>query len=47
LLVKELGLASVSWLDFFISSGYVISVIGTILIAGSMMYFWVKGKAGA
>lgn len=44
LLVKELGLASVSWLDFFISSGYVISVTGTVLIAGSMIYFRVKGK---
>jgi hypothetical protein len=41
-LVKELGLAKLSWLDFFISSGYVISVAGTLLIAGSMIYFHKK-----
>jgi len=47
LLVKELGLASVSWLDFFISSGYVISVAGTVLIAGSMIYFQIKDKTAS
>ena len=47
LLVKEIGLSGVSWLDFFISSGYVISVTGTVLIAGSMIYFLVKGRAGS
>jgi hypothetical protein len=39
---KELGLAKLSWLDFFISSGYVISVAGTLLITGSMIYFHIK-----
>jgi hypothetical protein len=45
LLVKELGLAHVSWLNFFISSGYILSAIGTVLITGSMIYFHLKGKA--
>jgi hypothetical protein len=44
-LVKELGLASLSWLDFFISAGYVISVAGTLLIAGSMIYFHRKHQS--
>ena len=37
LFFKEFGHAELSWLDFFISSGYIISVIGTLLIAGSML----------
>lgn len=36
---KEFGNAKVSWLNFFISGGYTISVVGTILILGSMVYF--------
>jgi hypothetical protein len=44
-LVKELGLANLSWLDFFISSGYVISVAGTLLITGSMIYFHKKHQS--
>lgn len=39
LLVKELGLAQLSWLDFMISSGYLLSGTGTLLILGSMIYF--------
>lgn len=43
-LFKEFGFAKVSWLYFFISGGYIISVAGTMLIAGSMLYFHVKHK---
>jgi len=39
LFFKEFGYAELSWLNFFISSGYIISVAGSILIAGSMLYF--------
>lgn len=39
LLYKYFGHSNLSWLDFFISSGYVVSVVGTILIACSMIYF--------
>ncbi len=45
LFIKEFGLAKVSWLDFFISTGYLISVAGTLLMAGSMFYFYRKGIA--
>ncbi len=44
LFFKEFGYADLSWLDFFISSGYIISVAGSILIAGSMIYFHFKHK---
>jgi len=47
LLFKELGLSTISWLDFFISSGYILSATGTVLIAGSMTYFHLKGRAKA
>lgn len=49
LFYKEFGHASLSWLDFFISGGYAISLFGTVLILGSMFYFhrkhmaWKKG----
>ncbi len=39
LFFKEFGYAEVSWLDFFISSGYIVSIAGSLLIAGSMIYF--------
>jgi hypothetical protein len=38
-LFKEFSTVQLSWLEFFISTGYFISIIGTILIAGSMLYF--------
>jgi hypothetical protein len=44
LFFKEFGYASVSWLKVFIYSGYIISVAGTLLIAGSMLYFHFKHK---
>jgi hypothetical protein len=43
-LLKELGYAELSWLEFFISSGYIMSVAGTLLIGGSMLYFHFKHK---
>lgn len=45
LLFKEFGFAKLSWLNFFITFGYIISVCGTVLIAGSMWYFHRKHKA--
>jgi len=43
-LFKEFGFAKLSWLSFFISGGYVISVLGTLLIFSSMLYFHRKHK---
>ncbi|HEX5112859.1 MAG TPA: DUF5690 family protein, partial [Saprospiraceae bacterium] len=39
LLYKEFGYASSSWLEFFTVAGYVISILGSLLILGSMIYF--------
>jgi MFS family permease len=47
LFFKEFAYAEMSWLDVFISSGYVISVTGTILIFGSMAYFYWKFRRTA
>lgn len=44
LFFKEFGYAELSWLDFFISSGYIISIAGSVLIAASMLYFHFKHK---
>ena len=38
-LFKEFGFAEVSWLNFFITGGYIISIVGALLITGSMIYF--------
>ena len=43
---KEFGYAELSWLNFFISTGYIISIAGSLLIAGSMFYFHLKHKSG-
>ncbi len=42
MMYKEFGQPSLSWLDFFIGAGYVMSVVGSILIIGSMIYFYFK-----
>lgn len=42
LIFKESGNTGLSWVEFFINSGYVITVLGTLLIAGSMIYFYRK-----
>ncbi len=45
LFFKEFGYAKLSWLNFFISTGYIISFAGTVLIGGSMLYFHLKHKS--
>ncbi len=45
LFFKEFGQPAMSWLNFFIVSGYGLSVAGTMLIAGSMVYFLYKHKS--
>lgn len=42
LLYKELGQPSLSWLEFFIHAGYIMSGFGSLLILGSMAYFHFK-----
>lgn len=44
LLYKELGQPNLSWLEFFIHAGYIMSVTGSLLIIGSMAYFYFKHK---
>jgi Family of unknown function (DUF5690)/PHP domain len=44
LFFKEFGYADLSWLDFFISSGYIVSTVGSVLIACSMAYFHFKHR---
>lgn len=39
LFYKNFGHANLSWLDFFISVGYVLSVVGTVLMVASLLYF--------
>src|ERR1044071_9131815 len=39
MLYKEFGQKDVSWLNFFIGGGYVMSVTGSILILISLVYF--------
>jgi hypothetical protein len=45
MIYKEFGQASLSWLDFFIGAGYVMSVVGSVLIVGSMIYFYFKHRS--
>lgn len=42
LLYKELGQPALSWLDFFIHAGYVMSVAGSALVIASMIYFQIR-----
>ncbi len=44
LFFKEFGYAKLSWLNFFLSGGYIVSFTGTFLIIGSMIYFHFKHK---
>ncbi|NOT77253.1 MAG: hypothetical protein HOP08_20200 [Cyclobacteriaceae bacterium] len=44
LLFKEFGNTNLSWLEFFISAGYILSIAGTILISISLVYFIWKFK---
>lgn len=45
ILFKELSNYEISWLNFFIASGYTLSVAGSVLIFGSMVYFHLKHRA--
>ncbi len=45
LLFKEFGNTQLSWLEFFMSSGYILSVAGSILISLSLIYFIAKYKS--
>ena len=47
LFFKEFGFAELSWLKFFISSGYIISIVGSTLVTGSMWYFHSKHKVSS
>jgi len=42
LIFKEFGFSKMSWLNFFISCGYLISILGALLMVGSMIYFYRK-----
>ncbi|MBA4145314.1 MAG: hypothetical protein DI538_21960 [Azospira oryzae] len=44
LLFKEFGQKNASWLGFFITGGYLMSVIGSVLILLSLIYFHFKYK---
>ena len=44
LLFKEFGYAKLSWVDFFLITGYVISICGSFFISASMLYFHRKHK---
>ncbi|CAN5255275.1 DUF5690 family protein [soil metagenome] len=44
LLFKEFGNTELSWLDFFMSSGYILSIAGSVLMSGSLVYFIWKFK---
>jgi MFS family permease len=44
LLFKEFGRKNVTWLDFFISGGYIMSIAGSILILLSLVYYHNKYK---
>ena len=52
LLFKEFGYAQLSWVDFFLIAGYVISISGGFFIGASMLYFhykhrrWEEAKKG-
>lgn len=39
LFYKEFGLPQISWLNFMIHGGYILAIIGSILITGSLIYF--------
>lgn len=44
LVYKKFFQANLSWLEFFISGGYIMSFVGTALILGSMVYFHQKHR---
>jgi MFS family permease len=44
LFYKQFGQANLSWLAFFITCGYILSIAGTILITLSLFYFYKKHR---
>jgi hypothetical protein len=45
LFMKEFSYTKLSWLEFFVTAGYIISITGALLMAGSMVYFYRKREA--
>jgi hypothetical protein len=45
LIFKEFGRKDMSWINFFISGGYIMSIMGSILILLSLVYFHFKYKS--
>jgi hypothetical protein len=45
LFIKEFSYTKLSWVQFFITGGYILSITGAVLIAGSMFYFHRKHDA--
>lgn len=44
LLFKEFGNTQLSWLQFFMSAGYIMSITGSVLMLGSLLYFMLRFK---
>jgi hypothetical protein len=42
LIYRSFGQANMSWLNFFMSTGYIMSVVGSLLIIVSLFYFQKK-----
>lgn len=45
LLYRSFGQANMSWLNFFMSTGYIVSIAGSLLISLSLFYFIKKHKS--
>jgi MFS family permease len=44
LFYKQFGQGNLSWLNFFITGGYVLSIVGSLLMLTSLFYFYNKHK---
>lgn len=44
MIYKEFGQPNLSWLEFFIGAGYIMSVTGSALVIASMIYFYYKHR---
>lgn len=45
LFYKEFGQKNLSWLEFFMTGGYIVSSVGSVLIVASLVYFIKKHQA--
>jgi MFS family permease len=45
LFYKEFGQKNLSWLEFFMTGGYIVSSVGSVLIVASLLYFIKKHQA--